>query len=567
MAIQDPMSIMAKASRLTITQLQQAIRNGTIPRDIGAMVLSQKIKEQQAAKQAQAAQQPPQPPVTQQAMAYQESPGIAALPTNLPAQGMAGGGIVAFAEGGDSTEAYNRAASESFLGKGLEAIGDAAPLVADYAPTMSNLVKTAGGYLVDKATGLRWVRNPYTGALTRARDVVENPNAGKLADMGPMASKSGIASLLEGEKPTGSVAGIMPENLAQAGAPKTEAAQKGTALIGGENGMGIAGGYRSSGKAGLPGMLGGYKVGKFDDSELRKMLAEENNPATGKPYTYEEMAERNRERALAAGVDPDLYAKQMKELEGKKELSESRRKSNEAAPWFAMSRALADVKPGEHWATSAGRGLSTYGEKKGELTEKEEARLEGIRKEANQLAVAQNAYKQAELSGNKADMAAAKAQINAVRGKMSDMGVESTKAQNEYAKTMAELQNRRDIAAMQESGAWGRASMEKNDIKALANMIIKDANAAGTPITQSEAMSEAYRISKFQGMQMGVEQRDKAANIKAITDELKTLQYAVSPDQKQRKAMLQQQLNALQYGTAGASGSAPSVVDFNSLPK
>lgn len=577
MAIQDPMSIMASASRLTITQLQQAIRNGTIPRDIGSIVLTQKIKEHQSSKQAQAMQQPAQPPVAQQSMAYQD-PGIAAMPSNLPVYSAANGGIVAFADGDlveeDGTRAYNRAAGESFLGKGLSAVGPAAEALAPYEPSIANLVKTAGGFLVDKVTGMRWVRNPYTGALVKAGDVVQTPNAGKLnQNTGKLINnevaspKSGITSLLQADSPTGSLANIMPKGLTQSGAPATAPVDNGTPLIGGESGSYSSG--SNSRSRGTSGGIKGYEVGKFDDSELRDMLASENNPATGKPYTYEEIAARNRERGTAAGVDYDIYKKQQAEVEGKKELSESRRKSNEAAPWFALSERLAQAKPGEHWASILGSGASAFGKTKAGITEKEEARLDDIRKEANQLALAQNAFTQAELSGNKADMAAAKAQMNAIRGKMSDMGVESTKAQNEAAKTMAELQNRRDIAEMQERGVNSRASADKNQINALANMYLKQANAAGTPITQAEAMEKAYYTAKFQGVGLGVEQREKAATTKAITEQLEGLKYAVTPEQKQRKAALEKQLYELQYGTAGAAsgGYTPTAAQQAAINK
>ena len=38
---QNPMSVMAQASKLSITQLQQAIKNGTVPPYIGVPLLQQ----------------------------------------------------------------------------------------------------------------------------------------------------------------------------------------------------------------------------------------------------------------------------------------------------------------------------------------------------------------------------------------------------------------------------------------------------------------------------------------------------------------------------------------------
>lgn len=555
MSVTNPISQMAMISKLSISQIQEKIRNGTLDPIIAQPILRQKIMMAEAKKRQDAMQQPQQPPVTQQNMAYAD-PGITAAPVAME---MAQGGIVAFAEGGESTEAYNRASKESFFGKGLEAIAPAAEFAATYAPTLPNLVKTAGGYFIDKLTGMRWVRNPYTGELTRASNVVESPNAGKLADMGPMAQRT-TAPAIDSEKPTGSIANLLPANLAQAGAPA--APSPAVDLIGTSN----AGGYtqRSGGK-GINAAAKGYEVGKFDDSVLKDMLAGENNPATGKPYTYEEIAARNKQRAIDAGIDPDIYDKQQKELESKKERPESRRKLDEAMPWFALSEALGKAQAGEGIGTTIGRGLSAYGRTSSEISDKEEARLEGIRKEGNQLALAQNAFRQAEMVGNKADMKIAQDRIDAARLKMSDLGVESTKAQNDYAKTMAELQNRREIAAMQESGAWGRAGMERNQVTQLANMYLKEAAAKGQPMTQAEAMEKAYYTTKFQGTGLATEARTEKSKqdaYQSYRDE-----FAKNPLNLNKQPLPYQQWLATSAYNTGAGGASPNVVDFNSLPK
>jgi hypothetical protein len=284
------------------------------------------------------------------------------------------------------------------------------------------------------------------------------------------------------------------------------------------------------------------------------MLAGENNPATGMPYTYEEIATRNKQRAIEAGIDPDIYDKQQKELEGRKERPESRRKLDEAMPWFALSESLGKAQAGEGIGTTIGRGLSAFGRTSTEISDKEEARLEAIRKEGNQLALAQNAFRQAEMTGNKADMKTAQDNIKAVRMEMSKLGVESTKAQNDYAKTMAELQNRREIAAMQESGAWGRAGMERNQVTQLANMLMKDAAKDNRVMTQSEAMREAYGIMKFQGAEAATQQRDLAARLTTIDKELKEIPaFSRLPEHVQRREQLQAQKAALMGGTTASA--------------
>jgi len=75
------MSQMADAQKLTITQLQQALRNGTIDPQVGQIVLASKIKQAKEAKLAMATQAPKQPPVVEQNLAY--GAGVDALPSNF----------------------------------------------------------------------------------------------------------------------------------------------------------------------------------------------------------------------------------------------------------------------------------------------------------------------------------------------------------------------------------------------------------------------------------------------------------------------------------------------------
>jgi len=95
----NPVSLMADAGKLSIGQLQQAVKNGTIPAYIGIPMMQEKMKQ---AKQAQPAQAPTEPPIAQQVMA--EASGIDQMPSNLPTQSMNDGGIVSFADGGDAED-------------------------------------------------------------------------------------------------------------------------------------------------------------------------------------------------------------------------------------------------------------------------------------------------------------------------------------------------------------------------------------------------------------------------------------------------------------------------------
>ena len=134
-SLQDDMSrraasMAAMAKRASNPQEIQAIQkslvtgvqNGSIQPYVGIPLIQELTKKLTEAKaqmaqsmagvgmqQAPQGQQAPQPPIAQQVMqqASQESQGLEALPSNLP-QEYAGGGIIAFEEGGE-VERYQNA--------------------------------------------------------------------------------------------------------------------------------------------------------------------------------------------------------------------------------------------------------------------------------------------------------------------------------------------------------------------------------------------------------------------------------------------------------------------------
>ena len=96
------MSRMADAEKLSIPQLNEAVKNGTIPAYVGVPLIQEKMKAQEAA-QAMVAQTQAQPPIARQVMEQADvMSGLEKLQSNLPEEGFAGGGIVAFAEGGEA---------------------------------------------------------------------------------------------------------------------------------------------------------------------------------------------------------------------------------------------------------------------------------------------------------------------------------------------------------------------------------------------------------------------------------------------------------------------------------
>ena len=95
-------SILANPSKYSLAQLTQGVENGVIPAYIGIPIIQEKMQQEARMRaMGQSQGQPAQPPIADQIMAQaqQGSQGVESLPSNLP-QEYAGGGIVAFEEGG-----------------------------------------------------------------------------------------------------------------------------------------------------------------------------------------------------------------------------------------------------------------------------------------------------------------------------------------------------------------------------------------------------------------------------------------------------------------------------------
>jgi hypothetical protein len=93
----------ALAEKLSIPQLQEALENRSIPAYIGVPLLEEKIQLEQRMRASQMGQAaPPQMSIADQVMlqADEVDGGIDQLPTNMAPE-MAGGGIVAFEQGGN----------------------------------------------------------------------------------------------------------------------------------------------------------------------------------------------------------------------------------------------------------------------------------------------------------------------------------------------------------------------------------------------------------------------------------------------------------------------------------
>ena len=559
---QNPMSVMAQASKLSIAQLQQAIKNGTVPPYIGVPLLQQKIKESQQAKQAMATQQPQQPPVAQQVMQQAEAQGVDTLPSNLPVQGMAQGGIIAFNKGDVVRDPYD------------EAIANADPHGYAYHTFMPYLaypqdIISAG---IDKFKSVRdknkMVVDPETGQpisvaelrnkpITKAAKDVANQYKGiKQPDLGTKA----IGSVLTGLQ-TGEVNPLMAD--ATRGAPAADV--KGNASIDSIFADSVA--RRGAGAGAGSKGIAGYEIKPYTaaQTEMEAALNAEKNPITGNPYTYAEKAEERKARQIAEGVDFNLYGRQKEELEGKKTLSDTRSRLNEAMPYFAFAEQLAQApKPGETTATALSRALAGAGRTKAEIADKEELRQEKINDKLNNLAVAQNTFNAAQYSGNEESLKEAKAAMKAARANLTALGIKGIDQQNEAAKSLYETQSKERIAREQIGATYYAADKAQHTINNIARTIKKD----NPNMTDSEAIQKAYEISN-PGFG-SIAQHDIASQRTNLTKAIGDIQkqypmgVAMPADVKARLTAYTNQLNSLGSGggAAVADTSGDTVESF-----
>ena len=565
MAYGTPMSQMADAAKLSIPQLQQALRDGTIDPQVGQLVLNSKIIADKKSKMAMQAQQPAQPPVVAQNAAYGQ--GVDTLPSNLPTITAAGGGIIAFA--GEDESLVPKADAQYNLAN-EQAIGGSNPYA--YIPAAAEDLLTA-------PFGYRTVWDPKTKTYRKAKDIegltprldaLNTARAGRISGI-----ESGIDTLAAAQKAKAYAAQAAktpfvkadpnaapsPQEMASLTGSRTQATDTSTATAApskySEDDYNFGTGKttsslstRTKGGAGIGSFdIGkGYKTTPYDDTILKELAAEELNPETKKPYTYEELRTRNKTRGESEGIDYGMYKKQAAELEGKKTRSEARIKLDEAMPWLAASEALGKSKS-QFAIEGLTAGLGAYGRTAAEVSDKEEARLEGIRKEGNQLALAQNQFNQAVATGNRADMKSAEDAVKQSRMNMFNLGVKKADKQDEVAKNIFEAQTKLQGIAMQEAGANARYGQEQQTI----SMIAAKVHAAHPEMAPDEVLKQAYLIKGAPAV-FGTESREtasqRAAIAKQISDVEKVPAFMTSDKaaKEEKLAVLRKQLAALDSG-------------------
>ena len=194
---------MANAEKLSVSQLQQAVKNGTIPAYIGIPMMQEKMKQ---AKQAQPVQVPAEPPIAQQVMA--EASGIDQMPSNLPTQAMNDGGIVSFANGGDvedfDQEEYEDQLAEQEYAQAIEDRLNAAEQgsgssknISAGKPTNINSTPSVEGGI--KAPAGDFYKNMYGVLKTKAEEMgFKNPEAIARVGAAQSALETGYGKALAG---------------------------------------------------------------------------------------------------------------------------------------------------------------------------------------------------------------------------------------------------------------------------------------------------------------------------------------------------------------------------------
>jgi hypothetical protein len=553
----NPMSLMADAAKLSITQLQQAIKNGTVPPYIGVPLLQQKVKESQQAKQAMAVQQPAQPPVAQAVM--QQAQGVDALPTNLPAQGMAGGGIISFAGDTDGSlvpetgSIYKRLYGQEPDQFGNIVVGGKLVNIRDMP--IGNL-GNVGQSAAPQARGAGLTSVP-TSPFGRMPSGSVNENAYRNTQLRDPASWS-IPSVAQTQAPTdlpkwqeptqtkarADVAAPAPDRTRADAAPQVQR-------------------RAPSGDAGISGL--GYTPAKYDTSYIDELKKGDLNEATGKPYTKAELAAERKAEFIAAGGDPDIYKTQKEAAEKAGTKSEARRRADEAAPWFAASKKFGEAKANEGILGLAGKAIAEAGTEAGAITKEDDLRTEATRKELGQIALAQNAYSQAQAVGDREAMQKAKDTIERHTTLLGAVKAKDTDAINESLKTRAQEATQIKVAGISAAASKYAADKADRSLQNQADQIMADASAAGVKITKSEAYKQAQEnaMPSYGAADARTQAGYQKQIDKLMSDKLKAYTPAAIADIDNRIAYYKSLLTATPAGGAPAGGN---VVDFSKLP-
>lgn len=302
--------VMEEPGRYSIQQLQQAMERGILPAYVAIPLIQEKTQLQKQFQQQQMMQQPPveeMPPIAdqimQEAQMAQAAPGVEGLPSNLP-QEYAGGGIVAFDEGGE-VERYQtgRLVESEEQRRAREAYEEANPflrLLKKRQLTEEEAAAIAAG----EAEQQQYYGKPDTSLIDAASAVGRGlraliPGAGEAAIPSGMGAEMGMGGEYQAPSPTtvpsAPMAGrpdMMDANRAMAGA-RAPAAGPGAA------------------PAGFGGLFPKKPVLGSEETEAEKRFDAAEKQEAARRTKYEE--ERKKVEGSVPGRAFDLLDKQLQE--------------------------------------------------------------------------------------------------------------------------------------------------------------------------------------------------------------------------------------------------------------
>lgn len=348
-------------TRFTPDQIKNAIESGIIPGYVGFPLIDEIVRAKQQAKMQQAAQQLQQsqnPPVVQQILARaNQLQGIDNLQSNLPAQGYAPGGIVAF-DGGGEVKRFQTAGlvDSSPAGRWWESVSPWSAEKQEAAEIRRRLQQRYG--IPSAPIGGLFVRQTDE-ERQRAKDVMARLNSLSLPELRQLDSTGVLPPAYSTSQPP------MP------GAPKVPTAAPApapTPTPTPQLGRGIQ--MQSSSAALSDKALGldapptpfSYSGPSMRDETSRILYGTEADPGlVGQMGAAEAEAEAKR-REAAGKVTGKAYEEYEKGLREESGQTEEDRKTLQAKTLLNLGLGLMQAKPGETFFGSLGRaGEGAFG--------------------------------------------------------------------------------------------------------------------------------------------------------------------------------------------------------------
>jgi hypothetical protein len=351
---------LAFAEKLSISQLEQALENRTIPAYIGVPLLEEKVQMKERMMAAQAGMAPPPQMTIEEevlARANQAEQGIDQLPVEMPeyeSPEYATGGIVAFSNGGETTP-FGRSAIGRFAGSVGDYVSEREE-VARLRRMLKDRYERQGsvfpGAFMEQPVGAmaeaqKMVGDIYRMDLNQLRQLAElEKTRPPGAPVSPISSESPVVPVRVGAQDPGIAPDMEPDNRALLN-------QADAALRSAPPDTGIAPPETPAAPMGAPQVSVPSLIGRAE--QLYGALYGDKKPET--PKEKNEYLNQAQEFFTQAGVDLNLASKQAEEVARQKADLEGDRR--EAKKFGVISAGLAILAgdPANSVAENIGKGL------------------------------------------------------------------------------------------------------------------------------------------------------------------------------------------------------------------